>query len=131
MLASSGCSLFNNQIGDQGATAIAKALEVNAVLTTLNLAGNQICGLDEYGEGTYTVDGIKALAKALVKAPLTTLDISINQIGDEGAQALAKALKVNAAVLTSLGLGNNTIRDQGAAAIAEALKVNAALTKLE
>ena len=32
----------NNKIGDQGATAIAKALEVNGALTALSLGGNRI-----------------------------------------------------------------------------------------
>ena len=39
---SCGRSLGQNQIGDQGATAIGKALKVNGALTTLLLGGNQI-----------------------------------------------------------------------------------------
>ena len=42
-------------IGAEGATAIAKALEVNSVLTNLNLARNQLCGLDEYGKKAFLV----------------------------------------------------------------------------
>eukprot|EP00966_Prymnesium_polylepis_P229350 5307323-Prymnesium_polylepis.1 len=42
MLASSGCSLMYNNIGDQGATAIAEALKFNGALTVLVLDGNKI-----------------------------------------------------------------------------------------
>ena len=52
-----------------------------------------------------------------------------NKIGDEGANAIAEALKVNA-VVTTLDLSGNNIGVEGAKAIAEALKVNAVLTKL-
>ena len=46
-----------------------------------------------------------------------------NDIGDDGAKAIAEALKVNP-VLTTLDLWNNSIGPEGAMAIAEALKVN-------
>ena len=47
-----------------------------------------------------------------------------NNIGDQGAIAIAKALEVNASV-TELFLHDNNIGDPGATAIAEALRVNA------
>ena len=52
-----------------------------------------------------------------------------NNIGDQGAIAIAKALEVNASV-TDLGLGLNEIGDAGAAAIANAIAVNAFVTDL-
>ena len=55
MLASSDRSLYNNQIGDQGAMAIGEALKVNGALTSLWLAENKI------GD-----QGATAIAKALV-----------------------------------------------------------------
>jgi hypothetical protein len=78
---------------------------------------------------------------------LTELRLSFNHIGDEGAKAIAEALKVNAealkvnavlynlelvdnAVLTTLHLNENKIGAEGAKAIAEALKVNAVVTTL-
>ena len=43
-------------------------------LSQLNLAGNELCGLNYRGEGTYTVEGITAIAGALrVNASLTNL----------------------------------------------------------
>jgi len=53
-----------------------------------------------------------------------------NKIGDQGATAVAEALKVNGA-LTNLNLFINKIGDQGATAIAKALEVNGALTALK
>jgi len=112
--------LSNNSIGDEGAKAIAEALKVNAVVTTLYLTVNNI-----------EDEGAKAIAEALkVNAVMTTLNLEGNKIGVEGAIAIAEALKVNA-VVTTLGLYENKIGDEGAQAIAEALKVNAVLTDLE
>ena len=51
------------------------------------------------------------------------------KIGDEGAKALAEALKVNATV-KELALPICGIGDDGAAALAEALRSNTSLTKL-
>jgi hypothetical protein len=112
-----------NGIGDEGAIAIAEALKVNAVLTTLSLFN----GLSKNEIGP---KGAKAIAEALkVNAVLTSVDLGFNSIGDDGAKAIAEALKVNA-VLTELRLYSNKIGDDSAKAIAEALKVNAVLTKL-
>ena len=61
---------------------------------------------------------------------MTTLYLNRNSIGDDGAKAIAEALKVNP-VLTTLLLWSNNIGDDGAKAIAEALKVNPVLTNLE
>merc|ERR1712060_926951 len=68
-------------------------------------------------------------AEALkVNRVLTSCDLSCNDIGVEGAKALASALEVNG-VLTELNLWNNQIGPSGASAIAEALKVNRVLTE--
>jgi Ran GTPase-activating protein (RanGAP) involved in mRNA processing and transport len=76
-------------------------------------------------------EGAKAIAEALKVNPVVSeLELGDNEIGDEGAKAIAEALKVNA-VLTVLGLTGNEIGYEGAKAIAEALKVNAVLTKLD
>ncbi|KOO29893.1 hypothetical protein Ctob_015558 [Chrysochromulina tobinii] len=111
--------LNNNNIGPEGAIAIAEALKVNAVLTELSLWDNHI-----------GPEGAIAIAEALkVNAVLTSVDLRVNDIGDDGAKAIAEALKVNA-VLTGLDLDDNNIGIEGAKAIAEALKVNAVLTTL-
>ena len=53
--------MFNNNIGADGAKAIAEALKVNPVLTTLSLSGNRI-----------GAEGAKAIAEALKVNPVLT-----------------------------------------------------------
>jgi hypothetical protein len=80
--------LQNNEIGADGAAALAKALEVNASITNIDLGGNKIGGV-----------GAAALAKALeVNASITNFNLGFNQVGDDGAAALAKASKVNKSI---------------------------------
>jgi hypothetical protein len=58
--------MLGNEMGPEGAKALAPAIAANGSLTTLNLAENQLCGLDPWtGEGTYTGEGITAIADAL------------------------------------------------------------------
>ena len=41
----------------------------------LDLLSNQLCGLDRYGKGTYTAEGITAIADALrVNSALTKIE---------------------------------------------------------
>jgi len=61
--------------------------------------------------------------------PLKKLSFNLNGIGDEGAIALAKALKTNI-TLAQLFINKNNIGANGAIAIAEALKTNTTLTAL-
>jgi len=64
------------------------------------------------------------------KTSVTKVDLSLNkEIGDEGAKALAEALKVNT-TLEYLQLAGCGIGDAGAAALAEALRFNTSLTEL-
>ena len=79
--------LGNNQIGDAGLAALAKAVESGALdkLTSLRLGSNQI------GDA-----GLQALADALGKGTLPALELehlelTANQIGDVGLSALASA----------------------------------------
>ena len=51
---------------------------------------------------------------------LKTLDLFDNRIGDEGAKALASALRVNG-VLTSIDLRRNNLGDKGKKAIQDAV----------
>ena len=65
-----------------------------------------------------------------VNTSLTSLDLSNNSIGDEGASSLSDALRVNTS-LTSLNLPGNSIGDEGASSLSEALRVNTSLTSLD
>ena len=67
---------------------------MSLLLPQLNLAANQLCGLDWRGEGTYTSEGIKAVAGALkVNGSLTSLDVRYNQLGEEGRAMVNDAVK--------------------------------------
>ncbi|RUP51270.1 hypothetical protein BC936DRAFT_149115 [Jimgerdemannia flammicorona] len=60
---------------------------------------------------------------------LQSLDLYKNDIGDEGASAIAEALKMNTSLKT-LYLGDNGIGEKGADALAKALKMNKSLQNL-
>ena len=90
---------------------------VTGGLTSIDLSRNQLCGIwnDAYGyEGTYTAEGITAIADALrVNGGLTSIDLSGNQL---------------CGIYTYLGELRGTYTTEGIAAIAEALRVNGLLT---
>ena len=119
-----------NSIGNEGAKAFATAL---SALTNLNLGGNELCGLDFQGRGTYDASGIQALASALAgNAVLTSLNVADNSIGNEGAKAFATALSDGNTVLKTLNLDHNGIGAEGTKALAAALSDGRALlTDLE
>jgi hypothetical protein len=78
-------------------------------------------------------DGACALAAALrhTAAPLTSLSLFHNAIGDKGACALAAALCATAAPLDTLNLGDNLVGNDGVRALAAALRcTEAPLTRL-
>ena len=54
-----------------------------------------LCGIDEDGDGTYSADGIKAIAESISVSPpsLTSINLYGNSIGPEGAKALAPAIR--------------------------------------
>ena len=86
--------LGDNQIGDEGGVAIAKALSVNTTLTDLNLMWNQI------GD-----EGGIAIGEALkVNTTLTTLSLQTNALGREGKDALRRAAMPMAKLRTAVGI---------------------------
>jgi len=64
---------------------------------------------------------LEAALKGVFNRVMTTLHLARNQIGAEGAIAIAEALKVNA-VLTKLYLWNNDLGDAGKKAVRDAVK---------
>ncbi len=101
----------------------------------LDLSGNRLCGVDEYGEGTYTAKGITEIADALrVNGALTSLDISNNRIGDDGVKPICEALKQNSSLkvldLNARHTSRGKIGPQGAQYLADLLIVNGVLTKV-
>jgi Ran GTPase-activating protein (RanGAP) involved in mRNA processing and transport len=103
--------LDNDDIDDVGATALARALQVNKSLTVVSLNGNKI------GD-----KGAAELAKVLrVKTPLQELYLHGNKIGDVGATTLAKALQFNNC-LAVIDLQDNNIGDEGTMRLLETLE---------
>ena len=84
----------------------------------------------ELTENNINNDGLKILMKALkINKTLTLLDLDNNNIGDEGAKVLAEVLKQNS-TLENLYINRNNISDEGAIALAIALRQNLKLKKL-
>jgi Leucine Rich repeat len=112
-------SMKGNLFGDDGAVAIASVLNANTTLVDLALYDNSIADV-----------GTIALADALKRnTSLQRLSLG-NMLGDEGVTAMANALKVNTTVVHLELHGNSKFGDRRAKAMAEALKVNKTLTCL-
>ena len=80
----------------------------------LDLSCNRLCGVDEYGEGTYTAKGITAIADALrVNGALTVTNLLGNQLDAESAKMLAEVAKQKGISLCGI------LRDQTTADFSE------------
>ena len=126
--------LSHNKIGDDGAWTIAHALRGCEVLSVLDLSGNGIqdagteaprsCKLQRLGLASNCIgdDGARAVAHALRGCEvLSVLDLSGNGIHDAGAEALSDALR-SCCKLQRFSLASNCIGDDGARAVAHALR---------
>lgn len=107
----------NIRIGDEGAAALAHALNGHPSLRLLDLNGNFIGDAGAAAIGRL----LRAPAPPAVVAPLGDLRLHDNLIGPVGAAALAEAAASNS-VLTSLMLSGNPISDDGAVALANVLR---------
>jgi Ran GTPase-activating protein (RanGAP) involved in mRNA processing and transport len=98
------------------------ALRTCEALTTLSLAKLQIRG----------AEGAVHLAGMITGSPrLSALELSIDELGAEGAAVIADALRAGNASLTKLALRDCAIGDDGAEALAEALGTNRTLARLD
>merc|ERR1719453_412817 len=96
-------SLAGNTITNNGKdmSAVLKLVEVlpQSSINSLNLDGNQLCGLDDYGHGsrgTFTLEGLTPLCEAFTKMPsLTSVSLAKNYIAvgtERGVLKLAEVL---------------------------------------
>jgi Leucine Rich repeat len=103
----------------------------------LDLSSNELCGLDRRGRGTYTAEGITAIANALrVNGVLTKVSLAKNQLGEEGTKAICEALEQNKTLkeldISGGKFGKSNIGGTaGVKHVAKMLGVNGALTKIE
>jgi Ran GTPase-activating protein (RanGAP) involved in mRNA processing and transport len=108
----------NKHLGASGAIILAAVLRCktfrgSGALSKLDISGNQICGLNKYGNGTYDTSGLAALAKSI--GNLKELNISSNCLKAEGAKVLAPALQ-DSGSLSKLDLSGNDIGGYGGSA---------------
>ena len=101
----------------------------------LDLSGNELCGLDNDGDGTYNAEGITAIADALrVNGSLTSVKLGGNSLGGEGWGAIFAAICGNKdSKIMSLGASYEDISPAGGKLIAEALRtsVTGSLTSID
>ncbi len=127
------CSLGGNKLGPAGAAVFAPVLAANGALKSINLSNNVLCGVDNRGQGTYTAEGITAIADALrVNGGLTALDLSFNNLKDEGVRAVCEAIQSNKETkLASLNLGRNGIGPVGVKSVAAMVAFTGTLIKCD
>jgi Ran GTPase-activating protein (RanGAP) involved in mRNA processing and transport/serine/threonine protein kinase len=125
-------NLQNNDIGVAGAVALAEMLMTNTAINRLDLDSDRASGLGKTTIGNRIGSaGAAALAEAFkVNAAVATVHMRGNNIGDAGAASLAQAFMVNS-VITWVDLGKNSIGAEGAASLATVLQTNNAITLLE
>ena len=89
--------------------------------------------MTRFGRGTYTAEGITAIAEALrVNGGLTALNLSFDSLKDEGVSAVCKAIQTNKETkLASLNFKNNGIGPGGANAVAAMVAVTGGLKKIK
>ena len=99
----------------------------------MNLAYNALCGLDpSTGEGTYTKEGITAIADALRVSPsLTECKLLSNKLGVEGWTIIVNALHDSpTSKITKWDLSNERLGPEIAKPLAEYISVTAPLTSV-
>lgn len=113
------------------AVEIAKGLEVNRSLRSLNASGNFLSGYGQNGKFVRDEAGLSGFARALaVNTTLTSLNLSENRLGLQGIQALLPGVAATTSLL-DLDLSRNNITGEGAEKLAEVLSANVSLTKLD
>lgn len=121
-----------NKIKDLGVSYLAEMLKVNNVLEELDLGHNYAVEILDVSQRAITDEGAKMIASALHNnTGLKKLVLWSNLIGDQGALALADALKHNVTTLEYLDLSNNLIGDVGALALGEALETYPHMIELD
>jgi len=126
--------LSHTRLGVSAAKQLAEALVVTPSITSLDVTGNRLCGtwMDAYGaHGSYVSEGIVALAEALPCSSLRTLLAGHNGIRDEGALAIATAIRHEHCQVATLSLESNAIGIEGGHALAAAVETSSCLCSLD
>ena len=110
--------ISSNKIGNNGMANIATALQTNTTMTTLNISD---CSISNVG-----AESGRALA---VNRSLQELDISSNEIGDNGIAHIATALQTNT-TMRKLNNSDCGLSDEGVESLAVALTLNTSIESL-
>ena len=112
------CRLWGNNLGPDGAKALAPALAANASLADLNLSSNNLAGLTGYvkaakvkGSSFNVGDKVMYEGREMVVSKGKDSDGDIKMIDMSGVKPLAYSLVVNAS-LTKLNLRVNNLGDE-------------------
>ncbi|KAJ8607619.1 hypothetical protein CTAYLR_005759 [Chrysophaeum taylorii] len=116
--------LASSNIGNAGALAISKMLETNNALRELCLFRNSI----ECEDAAALSAALKAIKAP--PPPLEVLYLGENNVGEDGAKAVSEMLLNSSTTLNKLDLSSNEIGDEGAVALLDSLKTNKALKVL-
>ena len=106
-------------------TSLSRTLGLHLHMSNLDWSGDRDYGCRVSGSGVALLSQVLA-----VNSSLTSLNLSVNGIGNSGATSLSQALAVNSC-LTYLNLSENSIGDSGATSLSQALAVNSSLTNLD
>merc|ERR1712166_315038 len=86
--------------------------------------GNELCGLDQWGNGIYKAEGITKLCEGLKGSAVTSLNLGSNNLTDYG-EDMSGLLKLAEVLpqtkIESLGLEGNGIGAEGTSALAAIL----------
>jgi len=143
--------LSHNHIGDEGLEALAAAVAHKPLLSHINLASNHLSARSGASIRKHLSDpargplpslllshnslgdaGAKEIAEMLkVNNTVTRVDLSSNEIGDDGAAALVHGLSDETSFVTHLTLASNNIGSRGALAFDELLKVNTTIMEID
>lgn len=112
--------LWHNDIGREGAKALAALMAENTKVTDLNLSYNSLGG-----------DGVEVMANAMTGTTvLRVLNLANNIITSRGGCAIADLIRRGHKPLTAINLSHNELDDTAAKKIAEALTGNVTVKKL-
>ena len=96
----------------------------------IDLSDNRLCGVwvELWHQGTYSAEGIKAIADALVRGSLNSIDVGYNGIDQAAALELLAAMKEKAMV--SIGMASCNLGVEGAKLVAEMAAVSRSLKQV-
>lgn len=88
--------LSNRFLAPYDLTLLANDLRTATSLKTLDLSGNNLCGINEYGIGSYDPRGIQALAEVLRQGagPLHTLNLAGNALRQQEVRMLVMSISM-------------------------------------